>query len=208
MKEGLTEIVAILDKSGSMADLTNDTIGGYNTFIEQQQKIPGEAILSTVLFSIGREIVLHNRVNIKSVKPISVEQYSTGGGTALLDAMGRAIRYIGRTLSDTPEEKRPSKVVFFIITDGEENSSVEYTYEKIKHMVEHQRTKYSWEFLFMGANIDSFSVAASIGISQDRAYNYSREHIVDVYGAISVGIDNYRRHGNVDKGQDYRKKIK
>ena len=208
MKEGLTEIVAILDKSGSMERLTHDTIGGYNAFIKEQQETPDSAILSTVLFSTGNEIILHNRQNIKNVKPITQNEYKAGGGTALLDAMGRAIRHIGMILSNTLEEERPSKVIFLIITDGEENSSAEYTFDKVKSMVEHQKNKYSWEFLFMGANIDAFSVAESIGICQDRAYNYTSENIHEVQIAASIAVGNYRRHGNVDKGESYRKKIK
>jgi uncharacterized protein YegL len=208
MKEGLTEIVAILDKSGSMETLTHDTIGGYNAFIKEQKEIPGEAVLSTILFSTGPEVVLHNRVNISKVKPITEKEYKAGGGTALLDAMGRAINHIGMVLDHTPEEERPSKVIFFIITDGEENSSEEYSYQKIKEMVELQRNTYSWEFLFMGANIDAFSAAESMGIRQDRAFNYSADCIVDVQAAASIAVGNFRRHGNVDKGQNFRKKIK
>lgn len=208
MKEGLTEIVAILDKSGSMERLTKDTIGGYNAFIKEQQETPDDAILSTVLFSTGNEIILHNRKNIKNIKPITQKEYKASGGTALLDAMGRAIRHIGMVLSNTAEEERPSKVIFLIITDGEENSSSEYNFDKVKSMVEHQKNKYNWEFLFMGANIDAFSVAESIGISHDRAYNYSSENIHDILPAASIAVGNYRRHGNVDKGQAYRKRIK
>jgi uncharacterized protein YegL len=170
MKEGLTEIIAILDNSGSMANLTNDTIGGYNTFINDQKNIPGEAILTTVLFNT-KYILLHDRINIKKTKPITEKEYRAGGGTALLDAMGKTINDVGLKLHNTDEDERPSKVIVFIITDGEENSSKEFTHEKIKEMVTLQKNIYSWEFLFMGANIDSFSVAETIGINHNRAFN-------------------------------------
>ena len=208
MKDGLTEIVAVLDRSGSMEPLTKDTIGGYNAFIKEQKELSGEAVLSTVLFSTGKEKVLHNRTNIKNVKPINESDYTAGGGTALLDALGRAINHIGMVLDHTPEEEKPSKVIFFIITDGEENSSKQFTFDQIKQMVELQRNTYSWEFLFMGANIDAFSVAGSIGILQSRAFNYTAEFIGSAQIAMSDAVSNYRQHGNVDKGKDFRKKIK
>jgi len=208
MKDGLTEIVAILDKSGSMEHLTHDTIGGYNAFIKEQKAVPGEAVLSTVLFSTGAETVLHDRVSIKKVKSITAKEYSAGGNTALLDAMGRAIDHIGKVLDRTPEEEKPSKVIFFIITDGEENSSMEYSYDRVKRMVELQRNVYNWEFLFMGANIDAFSAAESLGIRRDRAFNYSQNEVYSVQRAAGFAVGNYRRHGNVDIGKDFRKEIK
>jgi uncharacterized protein YegL len=207
MKEGLTEIIAILDNSGSMANLTNDTIGGYNTFINDQKNILGEAILTTVLFNT-KYILLHDRINIKKVKPITEKEYCAGGGTALLDAMGKTINDVGLKLHNTAEDERPNKVIVFIITDGEENSSKEFTHEKIKEMVELQKNTYSWEFLFMGANIDSFSVADTIGINHDRAFNYSAEYVGNAQRAMNIAVGNYRRNGNVDKGDDFRKEIK
>jgi hypothetical protein len=207
MKDGLTEIVAILDNSGSMSNLTNDTIGGYNAFIKEQKEISGEAVLTTVLFNTGYSL-LHDRVNIKKVKPITEKEYHAGGGTALLDAMGKIINDIGLKLSNTPEEERPGAVIFFIITDGEENSSKEFTNEKVKELVELQKNVYSWEFMFMGANIDSFSAAEKIGINHDRAFTYSAQRIGNAQRAASVAVGNYRRNRNVDKGDDFRKEIK
>ncbi|GHV81062.1 hypothetical protein AGMMS49944_28530 [Spirochaetia bacterium] len=172
MKEDLTEIVAILDKSGSMNRLTDDTIGGYNAFIEEQKSLPGEAVLTTVLFNNGYT-VLHRRIDIKEVPEITRKEYTAGGSTALLDALGKTINEIGAKLADTAEENRPSKVIFFIITDGEENSSKEFFQERIKEMVELQTHTYSWEFIFLGANIDSFSTAATLGIQSDHAYNWT-----------------------------------
>jgi len=208
MKENLTEITAILDKSGSMAHLTSDTIGGYNKFIEEQQALPGEAVLSTVLFSDGPEIILHDRVNIKDVNAITVNEYRAGGSTALLDALGRAIDHIGKVLDKTPEEDKPSKVIFFVITDGYENSSTEYSYEKIKQMVELQRDTYNWEFIFMGANIDAFAAGESMGFSRNRSFNYSADKIFDALESTSDAVYNLRIHKNIDTGRNFRNKIK
>jgi uncharacterized protein YegL len=206
MKDGLTEIIAILDNSGSMANLTNDTIGGYNTFINDQKNIPGEAILTTVFFNTNYQI-FHDRMDIKKVKPITEKEYHAGGSTALLDAMGKTINNVGLQLHNMAEDERPSKVIVFIITDGEENASKEFTNEKIKEMVELQKNSYNWEFLFMGANIDSFSVAETIGINKNRAFNYSAQHIGNAQQAMNIAVGNYRKHGNVDKGEDFRKEI-
>jgi uncharacterized protein YegL len=209
MKENLTEVVAILDRSGSMESLTNDTIGGFNTFLKEQKEVSGEAVLTTVLFN-DSYVLLHDRVNIKKVKPITNKDYVAQGSTALLDAMGKTINNIGLKLNNTPENERPGKVIFFIITDGEENASEEFSNEKIKEMVELQKNTYSWEFIFLGANIDSFSVARSMGISADRAFDYvaDSEGVHDVQLAMSVAVRNYRKGGSVDAGEDFRAKIK
>jgi uncharacterized protein YegL len=209
MNENLTEIVAILDRSGSMERLTNDTIGGFNTFLKEQKEISGEAFLTTVLFN-DSYMVLHNRTNIRNIKSITNKDYIAQGQTALLDAMGKTINNIGSKLYNTAENERPGKVIFFIITDGEENASVEFTNDKIREMVELQRNTYSWEFIFLGANIDSFTVARSIGISTDRAFDYEAdsEGVFNAQRAMSVAVGNYRRHKSVDKGEDFRKQIK
>lgn len=171
MKEGLTEIVFILDKSGSMGGLEKDTIGGYNAFLEKQKKLDGEAFVSTVLFS-DKSTVIHDRVSIKDVEPLTDEQYSVGGCTALLDAVGGAIQHIGNIHKYARNEDVPEKTIFVITTDGEENSSREYDYRKIKQMIERQQKKYNWEFLFLGANIDAVGEAGKLGISRDRAVRY------------------------------------
>ena len=211
MNQNLTEIVAILDRSGSMEHLTNDTIGGFNSFLKEQKEIPGEAVLTTVLFN-DSYILLHDRANIKKIKPITKKEYIAQGSTALLDAMGKTINDIGSKLNNTVENERPSKVIFFIITDGEENASFEFTNARIKEMVELQKSKYSWEFIFLGANIDSFSTASSLGISADRSFDYEadKEGVVSVQMAMSAAVGNLRRFNNVDaiEGVDYRKKIK
>lgn len=206
MKLDLTEIVAILDKSGSMSSLTDDTIGGYNEFIEGQKQLSGSAVLTTVFFNHEYQLV-HNGKDIKKVKKITRKDYVAGGNTALLDALGKTINDIGLKLHNTPEENRPGKVIFFIITDGQENSSREFSQEKIKEMVELQKNTYAWEFIFMGANIDAFGVAGAIGISRDRAFNYSAERIESVHRAATLAVRNYRMYGDVDEGEDFRKEI-
>jgi uncharacterized protein YegL len=211
MNENLTEIVAILDRSGSMEHLTNDTIGGYNNFIKEQKAIPGDATLTTVLFDDQYDL-LHDRIDIKKVKNITIKEYFARGSTALLDAMGKTINDIGLKLHNTAEEDRPGKVIVFIITDGEENSSVEFTNKKIKEMVELQKNTYNWEFIFLGANIDAFSTASLMGISGDRAFDYvaDKEGIFSVQMAMSEAVSNLRKYNSVDaeEGIDFRKKIK
>ena len=171
MKNGLTEIVFILDKSGSMSGLESDTIGGYNSFLEKQKKEEGEAYVSTVLFSDSSNVI-HDRVPIKKIEPMNDKQYSVGGCTALLDAIGGAIKHIGNVHKYAREEDRPEKTVFVITTDGQENSSHIYDYEKIKKLVKKQQEKYGWEFIFLGANIDAIGEAGKLGIASNRAVRY------------------------------------
>ena len=171
MKQGLTELVFILDRSGSMAGLEADTIGGFNGMIEKQRKEPGEAVVSTVLFSDAAE-VLHDRVDIGRVEPMTDAQYFVRGCTALLDAIGGAIHHIGNIHKYAREEDRPEKTIFVITTDGMENASRRYSSDAVKAMIERQKTKYGWEFLFLGANIDAVETAARYGIEEDRAVTY------------------------------------
>jgi uncharacterized protein YegL len=174
MKTNITELVFILDKSGSMSGLERDTIGGYNALLKKQQEELGQAIVTTVLFDDNYEL-LHDRINIKSIRPISDKDYFVGGCTALLDAIGRTIHKIGNAQRYSGEEQRADKVMFVITTDGMENASKEYNYEKIKAMVKRQKEKYGWEFIFLGANIDAISTAAKFGINADRAANYNAD---------------------------------
>lgn len=174
MKTNITELVFILDKSGSMSGLESDTIGGYNAMLKKQQKEPGEAIVTTVLFDDNYEL-LHDRINIHGIRPITDKEYYVEGSTALLDAIGETIHKIGNAQRHTLEAQRADKVMFVITTDGMENASREYTYEKIKEMVEHQKEKYGWEFIFMGANIEAVSTAAKFGIDADRVANYNAD---------------------------------
>ena len=171
MKKNLTEIVFILDRSGSMSGLEKDTIGGYNSLIRKQKKEDGEAIVSTVLFDDMQE-VLHDRVNLRRVKPITEDEYYVRGCTALLDALGGAIHHIGNVHKYARKEDRPDKTLFIITTDGMENASRRYTYAQVKRMIERQKSRYGWEFLFLGANIDAIAEAGKIGIDASRAVNY------------------------------------
>jgi uncharacterized protein YegL len=207
MKTDLTEIVTILDRSGSMASLTNDTIGGYNNFIEEQKKVPGEANVTTVLFD-DEYTVLHDRVDIKKISPITSNEYFARGTTALFDAVGKTINTIGAKLSAINEENRPSKVIVLIITDGEENSSKEFNKEQIKQMVETQQNTFNWKFLFFGANIDSFTAAGSIGIHRNMTVDFSATDIglKSTYNAMAVATTAYRNTGNID--DSYKKDVK
>lgn len=176
MRKGLTEVVFILDRSGSMSGLEADTIGGFNSMISKQKKEDGEAIVSTVLFDDQQEVV-YDRQPVKMVEPMTDRQYYVRGCTALLDAIGGAIHHIGNVHKYAREEDRPEKTMFIITTDGMENASRFYTYDRVKYMVERQKEKYGWEFLFLGANIDAISVAARFGINADRAINYECDQV-------------------------------
>ncbi|NLL67602.1 MAG: VWA domain-containing protein, partial [Clostridiaceae bacterium] len=171
MKKGLTELVFILDKSGSMGGLESDTIGGYNAMLEKQKAVEDECRMTTVLFDNNYEL-LHDRIDIKAVSAIAEKEYFVGGSTALIDAIGRTIHKIGNAQKHTAEDYRAEKVMFVIITDGEENSSREYSSEKVKKMIQHQKSKYGWEFIFLGANIDAVETAKRFGIAPNRAQNY------------------------------------
>lgn len=171
MKKDLTELVFILDRSGSMGGLEKDTIGGFNSMLEKQKKLDGDCNVTTVLFDNGYEL-LHDRIDIRAVSPITEKDYFVGGTTALLDAIGLTIGKIGNAQKHTADEYRAEKVLFVIITDGEENSSREYTAERVKAQIERQKEKYGWEFVFLGANIDAVATAGRFGIGADRAVDY------------------------------------
>ena len=171
MKKNLTEIVFILDRSGSMAGLEDDTIGGFNSLIEKQRKEEGEAYISTVLFDNYSEVV-HDRLPMDKIPEMTRDVYYVRGCTALLDAVGGAVHHIGNVHKYAREEDRPERTLFVITTDGMENASRHYTYDRVRQMIERQKEKYGWEFLFLGANIDAAKEAARFGIMEDRAVNY------------------------------------
>ncbi len=168
MKKNLTEMVFILDRSGSMSGLEADTIGGFNSMIERQKNEEGEALVSTVLFSNDSKVI-HDRVDLRKVEPMTNQQYHVGGCTALIDAIGGAIHHIGNVHKYARDEDRPEHTIFVITTDGMENASHRYTSDQVKTMVQRQKEKYGWEFLFLGANIDAVETAAHFGINEDRA---------------------------------------
>ena len=167
----MTELVFILDRSGSMSGLERDTIGGFNAMIEKQKKEAGEAVVSTVLFD-NESVVIHDRLPLSKVPHMTDEEYFTRGCTALLDAVGGAIHHIGNVHKYARKEDVPEKTMFIITTDGYENASKRYDYDKIRRMIERQKEKYGWEFLFLGANIDAAAEAKRFGIDADRAVNY------------------------------------
>ncbi len=174
MKKNLTEIVFILDRSGSMSGLEADTIGGFNSMLEKQKRAEGEALISTVLFDNSSE-VLHDRADVQAVRPLTDQDYSVGGCTALLDAIGGAIHHIGNVHKYAREEDVPEHTLFVITTDGMENASRRYSADRVRQMIERQKTKYGWEFLFLGANIDAVETARGFGISEDRAVNFHND---------------------------------
>jgi len=193
MKKNLTEIVFILDRSGSMAGLEDDTIGGFNAMIEKQKREPGEAFVSTVLFDNVSEVI-HDRVDIQKVEPMTRKDYHVRGCTALLDAVGNAIHHIGNIHKYAREEDRPEKTLFVITTDGMENASRQYSYADLKRMIQRQKEKYGWEFIFLGANIDAAREAARFGIAEDCAVNYhaDRQGTAVIYEAVSEAVCSVR----------------
>jgi hypothetical protein len=206
MKKGLVEMVFILDRSGSMSGLESDTIGGFNSLIEKQKKVDGECIVTTALFDDRYEL-LHDRIGLNGISPMTDREYYVRGSTALLDAVGRTISKLANVQRHTSEDEKAEKVVFVITTDGYENASREYSYDKIKEMIEKQRDKYGWEFLFLGANIDAVETAARFGISRDRAANYhaDREGTAINYEVISDAVTSVRVKKTMDS--NWKKRI-
>ena len=215
MKKNLTEIVFILDRSGSMGGLEEDTIGGFNAMIEKQKKEPGEAVISTVIFDNVSEVI-HDRVDVQQIPLMTREDYWVRGCTALLDAVGDAIHHIGNVHKYAREEDRPEKTIFVITTDGMENASRRYNYHRVRKMIQRQKEEYGWEFLFLGANIDAAKEAARFGISEDRAADYHADSkgTSVIYETVGEAIRHVRTGKAMSSGwkaridEDYRSRSK
>lgn len=215
MKKGLTELVFILDRSGSMSGLEADTIGGFNSMIKKQRKEQGEALVSTVIFDNYSE-VLHDRVDVRNVAELTQDDYTVRGCTALIDAIGGAVRHIKNVHKYIRKEDRPEHTMFVIMTDGMENASTHYSSDKVKAMIEKQKKKHGWEFLFLGANIDAVETAQQFGISKERAVNFQCDSAgtqlnYDVVGAtISLmrGNEKIMPNWKSDIEKDYAKRGK
>ena len=197
----MTELVFILDRSGSMSGLEKDTIGGFNSMIEKQKREDGQALVSTVLFD-NESVVIHDRLPLDRVPPLTEREYYTRGCTALLDAVGGAIHHIGNIHKYARKEDVPEKTLFIITTDGYENASRRYDYEKVRHMIQHEKEKYGWEFLFLGANIDAAAEAKRFGIDADRAVTYKCDAAGTAlnYDVISEAVCSVRACRPLDAG--------
>ncbi len=193
MKKNLPELIFILDRSGSMAGLEKDTVGGYNAFLERQKEAPGEALVSTVLFS-NESAVIHDRVPLAKMEPMTLRQYQVYGCTALMDAIGDAIRHIATIHKYARAEDVPEHTVFVIITDGMENASSRYSSDEVKAMITRKKAEYGWEFLFLAANIDAVETAGSIGIGADRSANYMADACgtAETYRAVHRAVRDIR----------------
>ena len=199
----ITELVFILDRSGSMAGLEDDTIGGFNAMLEKQKKEPGEALLSAVLFDHCSEVV-YDRVDLQKIEPMTDKQYFVRGSTALLDAIGGAVHHIENVHKYAREEDRPGKTIFIITTDGMENASREYSYRQVSSMVKHAQEAYGWEFLFLGANMDAIRAAETFGIRADRAVRYECDGVGTRvnYSVVSQAIGSMRSGRGIDADWD------
>lgn len=208
MKKNFTEIVFILDESGSMAELKSDTIGGFNSLIEKQKNEEGEAVVSTVLFSTESRVLL-DRVPVDKVKKLTDKDYCPGGCTALLDAVGDAVKHIGNIHKYARPEDVPEHTLFVITTDGMENSSRRYTADKVKKMISRQQEKYGWEFVFLGANIDSAETAESMGIGRATAVDYccDPEGCAVQYDAMCEAVSSVRKGKRLSESSAWRKSV-
>ncbi len=215
MKNNITELVFILDRSGSMAGLESDTIGGFNAMVEKQKREDGECYVSTVLFDDVSE-VLHDRVKLSEIKPMTDKEYTVRGCTALIDALGGAIHHIGNIHKYARKEDVPEHTMFIVTTDGMENASHRYDSAQVKRMIERQKEKYGWEFIFIGANIDAVQTARRYGISEDRAVNYHADSKGTqlLYESVTCAVSSMRKNAPMDNkwrtaiDDDYRNRSK
>lgn len=199
MKNGITELVFILDKSGSMSGMETDTVGGFNAMIEKQKKVEGKVLVSTVLFSNFSE-VLHDRKTLEEIEPLTEKDYQVGGCTALLDAIGESVNHISNIHKYARPEDVPEQTMFVITTDGMENASRTYSSKKVKEMIQCQEEKFGWKFLFLASNIDAVETAESIGVKRDCAVNYDvRKDTKIMYGVLSDVVCDYRRASKMSK---------
>lgn len=215
MKNEMTELVFILDKSGSMAGLEKDTIGGFNALVEKQRKLQGDVRVTTVLFNQSYEL-LHDRISLKGISPLTEDDYEVGGTTALLDAIGSTVQKIANAQKRTMEEERADKVMFVITTDGMENASCEYNYKKINEMIAMQKQKFNWEFIFLGANIDAVATARQFGVEEEFAVEYHAdpEGTQLNYQVLSEAVTSFRTGKSIDRNwkkdieKDYKSRAK
>ena len=215
MKNEITELVFILDKSGSMAGLEKDTIGGFNALVEKQRKLQGDVRVTTVLFNQSYEL-LHDRISLKGISPLTEDDYAVGGTTALLDAIGSTVQKIANAQKRTMEEERADKVMFVITTDGMENASCEYNYKKINEMIAMQKQKFNWEFIFLGANIDAVATARQFGVEEEFAVEYHAdpEGTQLNYQVLSEAVTSFRTGKSIDRNwkkdieKDYKSRAK
>ncbi len=201
MKKNRTELVFILDRSGSMSGLEKDTIGGFNSMLAKQKELDSECRITTVLFD-QQYTLLHDRIDIRAVSPMTEKEYYVRGCTALLDAIGITIQKLVQVQKNTAEEYRAEKVMFVIITDGEENSSREYSVDRVKAMIKHEKEKYGWEFVFLGANIDAVRTAGHLGISPDRAADYVPDSAGTAlnFEAMANAVAEFRETSEISEG--------
>jgi uncharacterized protein YegL len=202
MKENLTEIIIDLDRSGSMEEVKSDTIGSYNQFVDTQKQLPGEAKLSLVQFDDQYEIV-YEGLNIQDVPKLTEKTFIPRGMTALTDSIGKTIKTVGERLANTPEEERPEKVIFVVLTDGHENNSKEYTTQQVAELIKHQQEKYSWEFVFLGADQNAWDAAHAYSINT--AYSFGKAQMGNTISKMNLYTANYRSKGSVNMDESFNK---
>jgi len=194
-----THIAVLLDRSGSMGDIKDDAIGGFNCFLKEQKAAGANATLTLVQFDTESTDVVHESMPILEVPDLNHQTFQPRGGTPLLDALGQTIDSTGRALAAIPEANRPNKVVFVVITDGQENSSHQHTKASVKERIDHQSSRSNWQFVFLGANQDAFDEAGAVGIAMGNAANFAPARMQAAFAATAANVASYRRSGNAAK---------